>query len=142
MQVIPKKKRKAMSDINVVPYIDVMLVLLIVFMVTAPLLDQGIEVELPEANSEPLNINENIETLVVSLTASGDIFFNIGVFGEERRAGAVEEEVNAHRGEREIFDGVDVHAGVQVWRSQKGVRAVQRHDLQAAWRQRGLDAQR
>ena len=86
MQVIPKKKRKAMSDINVVPYIDVMLVLLIVFMVTAPLLDQGIEVELPEANSEPLNINENIETLVVSLTASGDIFLNIGVFGEERES--------------------------------------------------------
>lgn len=86
MQVIPKKKRKAMSDINVVPYIDVMLVLLIVFMVTAPLLDQGIEVELPEANSEPLNINENIETLVVSLTASGDIFLNIGAFGEERES--------------------------------------------------------
>ena len=42
MQVIPRKKRKAMSEINVVPYIDVMLVLLIVFMVTAPLLDQGI----------------------------------------------------------------------------------------------------
>ncbi|MDG0998527.1 MAG: ExbD/TolR family protein [Gammaproteobacteria bacterium] len=86
MQVIPKKKRKAMSDINVVPYIDVMLVLLIVFMVTAPLLDQGIEVELPEANSEPLNINENIEALVVSLTASGDVFLNIGAFGEERES--------------------------------------------------------
>lgn len=86
MQVIPRKKRKAISDINVVPYIDVMLVLLIVFMVTAPLLDQGIEVELPEANSEPLNIDENIETLVVSLTASGDIYLNIGAFGEERES--------------------------------------------------------
>lgn len=90
MQVIPKKKRKAMSDINVVPYIDVMLVLLIVFMVTAPLLDQGIEVELPEANSEPLNINENIEALVVSLTASGDVFLNIGAFGEERESVTLE----------------------------------------------------
>lgn len=90
MQVIPKKKRKAMSDINVVPYIDVMLVLLIVFMVTAPLLDQGIEVELPEANSEPLNINENIEVLVVSLTASGDLFLNIGAFGEERESVTLE----------------------------------------------------
>ena len=90
MQVIPKKKRKAMSDINVVPYIDVMLVLLIVFMVTAPLLDQGIEVELPEANSEPLNINENIEVLVVSLTASGDVFLNIGAFGEERESVTLE----------------------------------------------------
>jgi biopolymer transport protein TolR len=86
MQVIPRKKRKAMSEINVVPYIDVMLVLLIVFMVTAPLLDQGIEVELPEANSEPLNIDENIETLVVSLTASDEIYLNIGAFGEERQS--------------------------------------------------------
>ena len=86
MQVIPRKKRKAMSEINVVPYIDVMLVLLIVFMVTAPLLDQGIEVELPEANSEPLNIDENIETLVVSLTASDEIYLNIGSFGEERQS--------------------------------------------------------
>jgi biopolymer transport protein TolR len=90
MQVIPRKKRKAMSDINVVPYIDVMLVLLIVFMVTAPLLDQGIEVELPEANSEALNIDENIETLVVSLTAAGDIYLNIGVFGEERESVTLE----------------------------------------------------
>ena len=86
MQVIPRKKRKAMSEINVVPYIDVMLVLLIVFMVTAPLLDQGIEVELPEANSEPLNVDENIETLVVSLTASDEIYLNIGAFGEERQS--------------------------------------------------------
>ena len=46
-----------MSEINVVPYIDVMLVLLIVFMVTAPMLNQGIEVDLPQANNEPLNLN-------------------------------------------------------------------------------------
>ena len=57
MQVIPKKKRKAMSDINVVPYIDVMLVLLIVFMVTAPLLDQGIEVELNKVGLGIINVN-------------------------------------------------------------------------------------
>ena len=84
------RKRRMMDQINVVPYIDVMLVLLIVFMVTAPLLDQGIEVELPEANSEPLNINENIEALVVSLTASGDVFLNIGAFGEERESVTLE----------------------------------------------------
>ena len=50
----PMQKRKLMGEINVVPYIDVMLVLLIIFMVTAPLLTQGIEVELPKANAEPI----------------------------------------------------------------------------------------
>ena len=49
-----KPKKKPLAEINVVPYIDVMLVLLIVFMVTAPLLMQGVQVELPQAPSEPL----------------------------------------------------------------------------------------
>jgi biopolymer transport protein TolR len=60
MEILVRKKRKPMSEINVVPYIDVMLVLLIVFMVTAPMLNQGIEVDLPEANNEPLDIDENL----------------------------------------------------------------------------------
>ena len=74
-----------MGEINVVPFIDVMLVLLVVFMVTAPLLNQGIEVELPEANNEPLAIDENLETLVVSLTAQGDYFISVGATGEDRQ---------------------------------------------------------
>ena len=74
-----------MGEINVVPFIDVMLVLLVVFMVTAPLLNQGIEVELPEANNEPLAIDENLETLVVSLTAEGDYFISVGATGEDRQ---------------------------------------------------------
>ena len=49
-----RKKRKPMSEINVVPYIDVMLVLLIIFMVTAPMLMQGVKVDLPEASAEPV----------------------------------------------------------------------------------------
>ncbi|MDG2250695.1 MAG: biopolymer transporter ExbD [Gammaproteobacteria bacterium] len=75
-----------MSEINVVPYIDVMLVLLIVFMVTAPMLNQGIEVDLPEANNEPLDIDENLETLVVSITFNGEYFLSIGATGEERQS--------------------------------------------------------
>ena len=55
------QKRKPVAEINVVPYIDVMLVLLIVFMVTAPMLEQGIDVDLPQANNEPLDIDENLE---------------------------------------------------------------------------------
>ncbi|HJO12675.1 MAG: ExbD/TolR family protein [Gammaproteobacteria bacterium] len=86
MEIIVRKKRKPMGEINVVPYIDVMLVLLIVFMVTAPLLNQGIEVELPEANNEPLNIDENLETLVVSVTSAGQYFLSIGATGDDRQS--------------------------------------------------------
>ena len=63
-----------------------MLVLLIVFMVTAPMLNQGIEVDLPEANNEPLDIDENLETLVVSITFNGEYFLSIGATGEERQS--------------------------------------------------------
>jgi biopolymer transport protein ExbD len=86
MEIISRKKRKPMGDINVVPYIDVMLVLLIVFMVTAPLLNQGIEVELPQANNEPLDIDENLETLVVSITNDGQYFLSVGATGDDRQS--------------------------------------------------------
>ena len=86
MEIIVRKKRKPMGEINVVPYIDVMLVLLIVFMVTAPLLNQGIEVELPEANNEPLDIDENLEILVVSVTSAGQYFLSIGATGDDRQS--------------------------------------------------------
>jgi len=86
METMVRKKRKPMADINVVPYIDVMLVLLIVFMVTAPLLNQGIEVDLPQANNEPLDIDENLETLVVSITSNGEYFLSIGATGEDRQS--------------------------------------------------------
>jgi len=86
METMIRKKRKPMSEINVVPYIDVMLVLLIVFMVTAPMLNQGIEVDLPQANNEPLNLDENLESLIVSITADEEYFLSIGVTGDEREA--------------------------------------------------------
>jgi biopolymer transport protein TolR len=86
MEIIVRKKRKVMADINVVPYIDVMLVLLIVFMVTAPLLNQGIEVELPQANNEPINIDENMQTLVVTITSQGEYFLSLGATGEDRES--------------------------------------------------------
>jgi len=90
MDIIARKKRKPMGDINVVPYIDVMLVLLIVFMVTAPLLNQGIDVELPQANNEPLSIDENRATLVVSITSAGEYYLSIGATGEDREATSLE----------------------------------------------------
>ncbi|MGI9229710.1 MAG: biopolymer transporter ExbD, partial [Gammaproteobacteria bacterium] len=50
----PRLRKKPMAEINVVPYIDVMLVLLIIFMITAPLLSQGVKIDLPRVASEPL----------------------------------------------------------------------------------------
>lgn len=85
MEMKVRKRHKPMAEINVVPYIDVMLVLLIVFMVTAPLLNQGIEVELPEANNEPLAIDQNIETLVVSITSNGEYYLSVGATGDDRQ---------------------------------------------------------
>ena len=66
-----------MAEINVVPYIDVMLVLLIIFMVTAPMLMQGVKVELPEANTDPVE-NQDSEPLIVSLKSDGQLFLNLG----------------------------------------------------------------
>jgi biopolymer transport protein TolR len=68
-----------MAEINVVPYIDVMLVLLIIFMITAPLLTQGIKVELPKAAAEPIeSTGRNLEPLVLSIDARGRWFLNVG----------------------------------------------------------------
>ncbi len=72
-----RKKRRPMSEINVVPYIDVMLVLLVIFMITAPLLTQGVNVDLPQADAEPLP-SEADEPVVVSVNRAGDIFIDIG----------------------------------------------------------------
>ena len=74
----PLQKRKLMGEINVVPYIDVMLVLLVIFMVTAPLLTQGIEVDLPQANSEPIAEVPDHQPLVLSVDADGNLYINVG----------------------------------------------------------------
>ena len=71
------RKKKLMGEINVVPYIDVMLVLLIIFMVTAPLLTQGIKVELPKAGTEPISESTNTP-LILSVDAGGNLYINVG----------------------------------------------------------------
>jgi len=75
-------RKRPMSEINVVPYIDVMLVLLVIFMVTAPLLAQGVKVELPQVASEPLQGSTD-EPLIVSVDAEGHAYLN---YGEEENA--------------------------------------------------------
>ncbi|NIP16597.1 MAG: protein TolR [Pseudomonadales bacterium] len=72
------RRRKPMSEINVVPYIDVMLVLLVIFMATAPLLTQGVIVDLPKAPSEPITERQD-DPLVVSIREDGAMFVNLGI---------------------------------------------------------------
>jgi biopolymer transport protein TolR len=72
------KKRRSVSEINVVPYIDVMLVLLIIFMVTAPLLKQGVDVDLPTAPANPLDA-ESPEPIVITIDKSGTMYLNIAL---------------------------------------------------------------
>jgi len=70
-------RRKPMAEINVVPYIDVTLVLLIIFMITAPLVQNGVEVDLPQANAEPVD-QKNTPPVIVSIDKNGLYYIDIG----------------------------------------------------------------
>jgi biopolymer transport protein TolR len=72
-----RSRRRPIAEINVVPYIDVMLVLLVIFMITAPLLKTGVEVTLPKADAKPMEQTQS-EPLIVSVDAEGRFFINIG----------------------------------------------------------------
>ena len=94
-----KKRRRLMGEINVVPYIDVMLVLLIIFMITAPLLTQGVQVELPDADAKPIDpeLLKDREPLVLSVDRDGRYFLNVG--GDEDSP-VGEAEIGAQDGSR------------------------------------------
>ncbi len=104
-------KRKMNAEINVVPYIDVMLVLLIIFMVTAPLLTQGVDVELPQTEAAPLVIND--EPLTLSVNRNGEMFLNRGektdaaLTDEEvvRIAGAISRNSKEEKGQMVLVEG-------------------------------------
>ena len=71
-----RRRRRRMSEINVVPYIDVMLVLLVIFMVTAPLMNLGVEIELPQGNAEAME--DQGDPLMVTVTRNGDFYLDTG----------------------------------------------------------------
>ena len=71
------KKRRPIAEINVVPYIDVMMVLLVIFMITAPIVQQGVEIDLPQAAAKPMSPDQD-EPVVVSVDKKGDFYLDIG----------------------------------------------------------------
>ncbi len=77
MQGYQRKRRRPVAEINVVPYIDVMLVLLIIFMVTAPIVTQGVKVDLPQGKAEPLPADSK-PPVVASINAEGEYFLDLG----------------------------------------------------------------
>ncbi len=73
-----RQKRALMAEINVVPYIDVMLVLLVIFMITAPLLKTGVEVDLPNTEAAAIEPGASAEPIILTITSAGVWYLNIG----------------------------------------------------------------
>ena len=73
-----RQRRKPVAEMNVVPYIDVMLVLLVIFMVTAPMLNQGVKVDLPKVSSDALPQDNNTQVLTISIKADKTYYWNLG----------------------------------------------------------------
>lgn len=78
MLVRPQRKHGPKAEMNVVPYIDVMLVLLVIFMVTAPMLVQGVKIELPKVAAEALPVENERQILTLSVKADGGFYWNLG----------------------------------------------------------------
>ncbi|MGM0521482.1 MAG: protein TolR [Pseudomonadota bacterium] len=71
-------QNRPMAEINVVPFIDVMLVLLVIFMITAPMLTQGVQVDLPQVTSEPIENSEDSDPILVSVDREGNYHISLG----------------------------------------------------------------
>ncbi len=122
------RRRRLMSEINVVPYIDVMLVLLVIFMITTPLLSQGVKVELPEAEAKRVETGE-AETLVVTVDRSGKFYLDdkaIGRIDLQKKVRAILAQQPQTpvliRGDRQVAYGVVV--GAMVLLQQSGAKSV------------------
>ena len=87
-----RNKRRPMAEINVVPYIDVMLVLLVIFMITTPLLNLGVEVNLPKADAAPLDSEQNDEPMIVTVLKNGDLYLNAGGEADGVTSGLIDSE--------------------------------------------------
>ena len=94
-----RNRRKPVAEMNVVPYIDVMLVLLVIFMVTAPMLNQGVKVDLPKVSSEALPQDNDAQVLTISIKADKTYYWNmcseVDVDTEQERASTLEQMTQA-----------------------------------------------
>jgi len=96
------RRRSSMSEINVTPFVDVMLVLLIIFMVTAPMLDQGVEVDLPEVAEAP-GLPVQQEPLVITLQKNGQILIGKARIDQLSKLGPVIQQALKGKPDREVF---------------------------------------
>ena len=121
----------SISDINVTPLVDVMLVLLVIFMVTAPILQQGVAIDLPKVAAAPLAGDE--EQLVVNVTKSGQVFLNDTADGARRSSRRSSRAIRAARPDRQVYVRADqtVPYG-QVMKTMAAVRDVGAHARSAS----------
>jgi biopolymer transport protein TolR len=102
-----RKKRRMVAEINVVPYIDVMLVLLIIFMVTTPIITQGVKVELPKSKAEPIEqMKDNKTPIVATVDEAGLYYFE--------KDGVNKGPFNAEQLQAEVTDSLTIEPGTQV----------------------------
>lgn len=105
---VARRRTKLTSEINVVPYIDVMLVLLVIFMIATPVLTQGIKIDLPEVDAPVTDPQELVDPLIVTVDADGSYFINLGSNDGDRlvtRAAVAEyvEKIMRNRADTPIF---------------------------------------
>ena len=104
---LTRSRRRALSEINVTPFVDVMLVLLIIFMVTAPLMQQGIDVDLPDTTTQPIRVKS--DPLILSVKADGSYYLGRKAVALEELVTKLEAVFDA-RGSREVFLRADEKA--------------------------------
>lgn len=110
MRYKAKNRKRLLAEINVVPYIDVMLVLLVIFMITAPLLMQGVNVQLPQAAAKTLPPKDNMP-VIVSVDHQGNYFLNVAAHPEQpvapqnlvNRIAAILQLAKQHHQQRDIY---------------------------------------
>jgi biopolymer transport protein TolR len=121
MLVRPQRKHGPKAEMNVVPYIDVMLVLLVIFMVTAPMLTQGVKIELPKVASEALANDSRQQIVTLSVKAEGGYYWNLGselntqsqtdsAVGLDEMRGKIAQ-IMAQRGDTQVYIRADKDAG-------------------------------
>ncbi|MEE4251946.1 MAG: protein TolR [Alcanivoracaceae bacterium] len=109
----PPYSHKQKADMNVVPYIDVMLVLLVIFMVTAPMLTQGIKIDLPKVESEALPLERDQKIITLSVQANGSFYWNLGSELDIQGRTGNAEDVDAMV--EQVSGLIDTHDNVQVY---------------------------